>query len=59
MNNAVFGKLWKMSEKKDTLNLPQQQKQEKLFSVRTKVSYYKVFHRKLVGYRNEKNSNIY
>ena len=35
MNNAVFEKLWKKSEKKDTLNLPQQQKQEKLFSVRT------------------------
>ena len=32
----------------------QQQKKKKLFGVRTKLSYDKVFHRKFVGYRNEK-----
>ena len=30
-----------------------------LFSMRTKLSYYKFFHRKLVGYINKKNSNVH
>ena len=33
--------------------------QKKLFSVRTKLSQHKVFHRKFVSNRNEENSNIY
>ena len=32
---------------------------KKLFGVRTKLPYYKVFDRKRIGYRNEKNSNTY
>ena len=28
-----------------------------VFGIRTKLSYYKVFHRRFVGYRNEKNLN--
>ena len=31
---------------------------KKLFGVRTKLSYYKVFHRKSISNRNEKNSQI-
>ena len=29
-------------------------KKKELFSIITKLSYYKVFHKKTVGYRNEK-----
>ena len=50
-------KLWKMLENKGTLNL-QQQKGEKIISIRTKLSHYKIFHRKCIGNGNEKNSNI-
>ena len=35
------------------------EKKKKLFAVRTKLSYNKVFHRKFVGYRNERNSNTH
>ena len=38
------------------LNLSQQKK--KLFGFRTKLSCYKNFHRKFVGYRNEKTQTI-
>ena len=31
---------------------------KKLFKVRTKYKYYKVFHRELIDYRNEKNQII-
>ena len=34
-------------------------KKKKLFGVRTKFSYYKVFPKKCDGHRNEKNSNTY
>ena len=33
-------------------------KEKKLFSIRTKLSHYKVFHTKLIRNTNEKNSNI-
>ena len=46
-------KLWKMRENIEILNLPPKKKKE-LFSVRTKLSCYKVFHRKLIGNINEK-----
>ena len=32
--------------------------QKTLFSIRTKLSYYKAFYRKFMINRNEKNSNI-
>ena len=54
MNNAVFGKGWKMWENIEILNWSQQKK-KKLFGVRTKLSYYKVFHKKCISFRNEKN----
>ena len=53
MNNVVFGKLWKMWENIEIL------KKRKLFGVRTKLSYYKVFHRKLISNRHEKKRDTY
>ena len=35
-----------------------QQKEDKLFSIRTKLSYYKVFHRTSISNRNEKKTEI-
>ena len=32
---------------------------KKLFSIKTKLSYYKVFQRKFIGNRNEKKSYTY
>ena len=34
-------------------------KKKELFIIRTRLSYYKVFHRKSVSNRNEKSKNIY
>ena len=45
-------KLWKMREKIEILNLSQQKKKKKLFSIRIKLSYCKVFHRKFISNRN-------
>ena len=52
MNNAVFGKT--MENVKKHRNI----KNIELFSVRTKLSYYKNFHRKFISNKVEKNSNI-
>ena len=34
-------------------------KKKELFSIRTKLSYYKVFHKTSINNRNEKNRNTY
>ena len=34
-------------------------RRKKLFGVRTKLSYYKVFHRTRISNRNEKNRDTY
>ena len=39
----------------EILNLEQQKKEES-FSIRTKLSYYRVNHRKSVGYRNDEKN---
>ena len=39
----------------EILNLEQPKKEES-FSIRTKLSYYRVYHRKLVGYRNDEKN---
>ena len=57
VNNAVLEKLWKMWQNIEILDLSQPKKKE-LFSIWTKLSNYKVFHRNSIDNRNEKNSNI-
>ena len=52
MNNAAFGKIM------ENMRKPRDYLEEKLFSIRTKLSYYKVFQRKCISYRNEENSKI-
>ena len=54
MKKSVFGKLLKIWENIEILN----RKEKKLFSIRTKLSYYKIFHRKFISNKNKKNSNI-
>ena len=39
------------------LNLSQQ-KREDIFSIRIKLSYYKIFHRKFISNRNEKKTQM-
>ena len=52
MNDEVFGKTMETVRKHRI-------KENRLFIIRSKLSYHKVFHRKSVSNRNEKNSNIY
>ena len=47
-----------MWENVEILNLSQQKKKQ-LFGVRTKLSYYKVFHRISISNRNEKNADTH
>ena len=53
MNNTVLGKTMENVRNIDTLNLSQHKK-KKLFSIRTKLSYYKLFHRTSVSNRTRK-----
>ena len=52
MNDEVFGKTMETVRKHRI-------KENILFIIRSELSYHKVFHRKSVSNRNEKNSNIY
>ena len=46
------GKTMENVEKKRDTKLVTTEKREKIFGIPTKVSYYKVFHRLFVNYRN-------
>ena len=50
-------KPWKY-EKKQRYYTCHNRKKRKLFGVRTKLSYYKVFHRKCISNRNKKKTEI-
>ena len=57
-NNSIFGKITEKVRKHRDATLATK-KEKKLFGVRTELLYCKVFHRKFLGDRNEKNSNTY
>ena len=54
MNNAVFGKT-KENVRKNRYFTCYNRTKKKLFGVRTKLSYFKVLHRKSISNENEKN----
>ena len=58
MNNAIFWKNYEKCEETQKYQTWNNRKEKKLFSIRTKLSYYKVFHRIFISNASEKNSKI-
>ena len=59
MNNAVFEKTMENVRKKQGHLTYNNRNRMQLLGTRTKLSYYKVIHRKFFVYRNGKTSNTH
>ena len=54
IKNVAFGKTMETVRKQTVIKNFHNKKKNKLFCVRTKLSCYKVFYRKFLGFRNER-----
>ena len=59
MSNLVFWKNYGKCEKTYKYQTCNNRKEKKLSSVRTKLSYYKVLHKKFIRNKTEKNTDTY